>query len=84
MNLTPVEQKARYVLDLALQYLTSTERVPKRDYVNLLAHIRHALTSLENKNMGCASGRHTDYCLCTEGHPSGGIKYTKWPRKKKK
>jgi hypothetical protein len=69
-RLNPIEKESQEVLLLVQEMLSPrwdlTFKQKKLDFTELLGHVRRAVIHLTNKEFGCASGRHSGPCACTE------------------
>lgn len=68
MSLTLVEAKLLEALLDVREYLTR-RTVNKGEYLELMGIVRKAIKTGENKQHGCFSGLHSDFCTCNEGVP---------------
>lgn len=65
-RLTVVEQECQDVLVAVRDIWTMpNHQIGKYDFMELLGIIRTVLVHLQNKEYGCASGKHSGKCQCT-------------------
>ncbi len=65
-KLNPIERECQDVLMMVREVLSPHHPTftPKRDVIEVMGAVREALKKLDNKDYGCASGRHAGYCTC--------------------
>lgn len=66
-----VEKKLQDLIDTAMSFL-GAGKLGQADYRDTMGALRDAVALLENKRLGCVSGKHRISCYCDEG-----IEYTK-------
>ena len=76
-RLTSVEKQCQDVLVLISDMMAPGRRMNAVTHTEIAGRVRDALTKLQNKEYGCASGKHAVACTCKEGfegvtsHPRG-------------
>lgn len=68
-HLNSIEEECRSVLATILDLMCAGHRkLSAKDHTELTGTVRDCLYRLNRKNNGCAMGRHTTDCTCTEDH----------------
>lgn len=68
--LTPLEGESLEVFRNVVSALTA-RFMTHAQYVDMIAMVRVAIRKLENKDAGCATGRHARACACGSGVETG-------------
>ena len=63
--ITPLEKESLEVFRLVLMKMTG-KPLGNMDFIEFMGHIRDIVRKLENKEYGCASGKHASTCQCQE------------------
>lgn len=66
-KLSPIEEECKE----ALLFVAEVAQHPmgQKVFADMMGRVRMALIHLENKEFGCASGKHTGACHCTGEGP---------------
>jgi len=65
---TPLEREIHESLLIIFDYFT-TRIIRKREFVEILGLLTDINAHLENKRLGCLSGKHIAECLCSHNIP---------------
>ena len=67
-RLNPIERECQDALMSIRDIWTVTpHRASIRSFMEVMGKVRLALLHLENKEFGCATGKHSGPCICRDG-----------------